>query len=112
MDAILDMARGLARMLAADPRTTTLRALEDQILKDAEARRLLEDYEKSRLTLDYKERNMQPIGPEEKRAHAEVTRRVHAVPALLELARAQADYAQMMDEVNRAIHDVLRPPAD
>jgi len=108
MDPILEQARKLAELLAADPRFIALRRLENEVLKDAGTRRLLEDYEKSRLSLDHKQRNFQPISPDEKHAHAEVTERVHAVPALLDLARAQADYAHMMDQVNRTIHELLK----
>ena len=112
MDPILEQAQKLAEMLAADPRFTTLRQLEGDVLNDPEKRRLLEDYEKSRLALELKQRELQPISPDEKKAHAEVTKRVHGVPALLDLARAQADYAHMMDQVNRTIHDLLRADLD
>jgi cell fate (sporulation/competence/biofilm development) regulator YlbF (YheA/YmcA/DUF963 family) len=108
MDPILEQAQKLAEMLAADPRFTKLRELENDVLGDPVKRRLLEDYEKSRMTLEHKQREFQPISPDEKKAHAEVTKRVHAVPLLLDLARAQADYAQMMDQVNRTIHEKLR----
>jgi cell fate (sporulation/competence/biofilm development) regulator YlbF (YheA/YmcA/DUF963 family) len=108
MDPILEQASKLAEMLAGDPRFTKLRRLENEVLGDPEKRRLLEDYEKSRMALEHKQREFQPISPEEKKAHADVTKKVHAVPVLLELARAQADYAQMMDQVNRTIHDRLR----
>jgi cell fate (sporulation/competence/biofilm development) regulator YlbF (YheA/YmcA/DUF963 family) len=108
MDPILEEARKLAEMLATDARFTTLRDLETSVLKEPETRRLLEDYEKSRLELEHKQQNMHPISPDEKHAHAEITKKVHAVPALLDLARAQADYAQMMDLVNRTIHERLR----
>src|SRR5688572_30802220 len=108
MDPILEQATKLAEMLAADPRFTKLRKLESEVLGDQEKRRLLEEYEKSRMTLELKQREFQPISPEEKKAHAEVTKKVHAVPVLLDLARAQADYAQMMDQVNRTIHEMLR----
>src|SRR5262245_61481181 len=108
MDSILEQATKLAEMLASDPRFTKLRQLENDVLKDPEKRRLLEDYEKSRMTLEHKQREFHPITPEEKKAHAEVTKKVHAVPVLLDLARAQADYAQMMDQVNRTIHEKLR----
>jgi cell fate (sporulation/competence/biofilm development) regulator YlbF (YheA/YmcA/DUF963 family) len=108
MDSILEQAKRLAEMLATDSRFTTLRRLENEVLGDAEKRQLLEDYEKSRMSLELKQRELQPISPEEKKAHAEVTKRVHGVPVLLELARAQADYAQMMDQVNKTIHERLR----
>jgi cell fate (sporulation/competence/biofilm development) regulator YlbF (YheA/YmcA/DUF963 family) len=108
MDPILEQANKLAEMLAIDPRFTKLRKLENEVLGDQEKRRLLEEYEKSRMGLELKQREFLPISPDEKKAHAEVTKKVHAVPVLLELARAQADYAQMMDQVNRTIHEKLR----
>lgn len=108
MDPIIEHARRLAEMLAADPRFTKLRQLESDVISDPENRRLLEDYEKSRMSLELKQRKFQPITPEEKKAHAEITKRVHGVPVLLDLARAQADYAQMMDQVNRTIHEKLK----
>jgi len=108
MDPILELATKLGEMLASDPRFTKLRQLESDVLQDPEKRRLLEDYEKSRVTLELKQREFHPISPDEKKAHAEVTKKVHGVQALLDLARAQADYAQMMDQVNRTIHEKLR----
>jgi cell fate (sporulation/competence/biofilm development) regulator YlbF (YheA/YmcA/DUF963 family) len=108
MDPILEQAKKLAEMLATDPRFTKLRKLESEVLGDPEKRRLLEDYEKSRMNLEHKQREFHPISPDEKKAHAEITKQVHAVPVLLDLARAQADYAQMMDQVNKTIHERLR----
>lgn len=108
MDPILEQAQKLGEMLANDARFTKLRTLESDVLNDPEKRRLLEDYEKSRLALEHKQQHMHPISPDEKKAHAEITKQVHAVQDLLDLARAQADYAQMMDQVNRAIQDRLR----
>lgn len=108
MDPIIEQARKLAEMLAADPRFTKLRQLEGDVLSDPANRKLLEDYEKSRLSLELKQRELKPITPEEKKAHAEITKQVHGVQVLLDLARAQADYAHMMDQVNRTIHSRLR----
>ena len=108
MDPILEQARKLAEMLAADPRFTKLRKLESDVIGNPEKRRMLEEYEKSRLSLEHKQQHFHPITPEEKHAHADITKKLHAEPILLDLARAQADYAQMMDQVNRTIHSLLR----
>jgi cell fate (sporulation/competence/biofilm development) regulator YlbF (YheA/YmcA/DUF963 family) len=108
MDEIQAAAERLADLLIADARFTSLREVENKVLGKPELKRLMEEYEQARLTLGRKEREFTPIEPSEKRAYADLARRVQDEPLLLELAKAQADYAAMMDGVNRAIHEKLR----
>lgn len=107
-DAILAEAEKLAALLAEDPRFKKLRETENAVLAKPELKRLMETYEQSRLGLARKEREFTPVSPDEKRALAEMQRKVQGEPLLLDLAKAQADYAAMMDKVNRAIHSRLR----
>jgi cell fate (sporulation/competence/biofilm development) regulator YlbF (YheA/YmcA/DUF963 family) len=102
-EAILAEAEKLGALLAADARLHRLRSVENDVLARPELKRLMEDYERSRLALARKERDFTPIEPDEKRALAELHRRVQDEPVLRDLAKAQADYAAMMDRVNRAI---------
>ncbi|HYC78070.1 MAG TPA: YlbF family regulator [Planctomycetota bacterium] len=107
-DAILAQADKLAELLAADPRFERLRAAEDAVLKTPELKRLMEEFEQARLSVARKEREFTPVEPSEKRALADLQRRVQDSAPLRDLAKAQADYAQMMDRVNRAIHARLQ----
>jgi cell fate (sporulation/competence/biofilm development) regulator YlbF (YheA/YmcA/DUF963 family) len=107
-EAILAEAEKLAALLAGDPRFRRLRDVENAVLARPELKRMMEDYERSRLALLQKERDFTPIEPDQKRAHAELHRRVQDEATLRDLAKAQADYAAMMDKVNRVIQSKLR----
>ena len=107
-EALLAEADKLASLLVADPRFKRLREGENSVLVRPELKRLMEDYEQARLGLARKEREFVPVEPDEKRALAELNRRVQAEESLRDLAKAQADYAAMMDKVNRTIQSKLR----
>lgn len=106
-DALLDLAGRLGDLLAADPRFARLRETENKVLAAPELRRLMEEYEQARLGLAQKERTFTPIDPTEKRAYAEIAKRVQGEALLRDLAAAQADYAAMMNKVNTAIQSRL-----
>lgn len=102
-DDITALAEQLGARIAEDARFRKLRDVENRVLARPELKTLMEEYEQARLTMAHKERNFQPIEPAEKRTYADVARRVQEEAVLRELAKAQADYAALMEGVNRAI---------
>jgi cell fate (sporulation/competence/biofilm development) regulator YlbF (YheA/YmcA/DUF963 family) len=104
-DDLLALAERLGAAIASDARFLRLRDVENRVLTRPELKRLMEEYEQARLTIETKERNLKPVEPEEKRAYAAVARRVQDEADLRDLARAQADYAALMESVNRAIKE-------
>jgi cell fate (sporulation/competence/biofilm development) regulator YlbF (YheA/YmcA/DUF963 family) len=102
-DDITALAEKLGALIAEDERFRRLREVENRVLARPELKALMEEYEQVRLTMAHKERNFQPIEPSEKRGYADVARRVQEQADLRELAKAQADYAALMEGVNRAI---------
>lgn len=109
MDDILAQAARLATLLAGHPRTVRLRALEEQVLADPSLRTLMEDYEQATLTLAHAQTTGQPIDPTFTAEAQAVRSRVHAEPILLNLAHAQADFAELTGRVNQIIAAALKP---
>lgn len=107
MDEVIAKARELARLILSTQRFRRLRQLEEQVLKDASAKDLTARYEQALLNIRKKEQSMQPVSPEEKAELRKLQEEVGATPALQELARAQADYGEMMEAVNKSIHEIL-----
>jgi len=107
MDAILKMASELGGLIAKHERYTTLRQVEDAAAKDATTAGLLKRYEEKRQEMAEAEAANKPIGPEQKHALQELTDQVHANERLQTLAKAQADYMELMNRVNAAIRRAL-----
>src|SRR5262245_16315722 len=103
IDDVLSLAKTLARAIAAHARFVNLRSAENEVFANSEAKGLAEEFQRARQAIRDKEKDLVPIEPEEKRALSSLHERVRAHPMLQELSRAQADYAEMMDKVNRTI---------
>ena len=107
MDEIRKLASDLGRMIAKHERFLKLRAAEDAAGKDAETDKLLDSYEKQQQKLVELESKQQPIEPEDKKELQRLSEAVHGNAHLQNLARAQADYMELMNMVNRTIRGEL-----
>ena len=107
MDDILKMASDLGELIAKHQRYTTLRQAEDAAAGDSETADMLKRYEEKRREMAEAEAANNPIEPEQKRALQEMTERGHANERLQALAKAQADYMELMNRVNAAIRRAL-----
>jgi cell fate (sporulation/competence/biofilm development) regulator YlbF (YheA/YmcA/DUF963 family) len=107
MDEIIEMAAGLGKRLAADPKATAyvqaLRAVRD----DPEAARIVHDFQVQAEKLGALEAEGKPIEPADKRRLMELQDRMIGDEKLKALQRAETDYALMMHHVNSAIEEPL-----
>jgi len=107
MEEVLDQARGLADALAAHPRFQGLREAENAVRASEEARKLSDDLNKQMEKVADLEERRQPIEPEDKVLLEQLREKVHANKLLQDLARAQADYLELMEQVNRIVREGL-----
>ncbi len=107
MDDIIALASQLGDLVARHERRRRLQSAESAVQEDAEARGLLERMEDQRLKIATLEAQTKPVEPQDKRELQHLVEAVHSNSTLQELARARADYAEMMNKVNSAIRAKL-----
>lgn len=111
MEEILAQARRLGHAIAAHERFKTLREAEQRVSADESASKVQEAFERQVLKIAELERQTKPVEVADKREFARLQDAVRTHPALQELAKAQADYLEMMNNVNDAILNELRTPS-
>ena len=111
MENALAAAAELGRQIAQAAAFRRLRAAEEAVQGDAASQKLLEEYDRQRRKIEALELARKPVEPEDKREMLRLTEAVHSGPQLQELVRAQADYMELMNRVNKAIQETLSPAA-
>ncbi len=103
MDDILEDAKRLGGRLAAHARTKALKEATAAVEGDPAAKTLEEDYARATAELHALEEENRPIEPEMKRKIVDLQSRIRRSDVLQRLLRAHADFAEMMDAVQRTI---------
>jgi len=103
MDEILAGAAELGRRIAASEVFARLRRSESAVQSDKPTHKLLNDFEAQRRRVEELESSKKPVEVEDKHRMRDLADAVHANPKLQELLRAQADYLEMMNRINRTI---------
>jgi cell fate (sporulation/competence/biofilm development) regulator YlbF (YheA/YmcA/DUF963 family) len=107
MEELLSKAAELGRLLADHPRFGTLMAARDAVRADEPARKLMADYERQVNRIQDLTLQNRPIEVADKRRLAELEQTVASNEKIKALAKAQADFTEMMSSVNRAIYENL-----
>ncbi len=105
---LLSLASSLGRAIAEQPRFLAVRDAEARVLSDPESRSLTDELERLRKRIASRESKGEEGSTEELQALRTIEERVRAEPKLQHLARAQADFAQMMNEVQERLYKELR----
>ena len=107
MDKALELATDLGKCIAAGERFRNLRSAEAAVEADSDARSMLTAVENQRKKIADLEARNQPIAPEEKREMQRLDEALRSSDTLQALVRAQADYMEMMNRINKAIRKQL-----
>jgi len=110
MDDMLHKAEELGRLLADHSRFKALMAARDAVRADGAARQLLADYQSQVEKIQELTLGQKPVEVSDKRRLAELEQQVASNEVLKKLMQAQADFSQLMSNVNRAIYDRIAPP--
>lgn len=110
LQELLDKARVLGEAIGAHPRMREYNAAREAVEKDADAQSLLQSYGKQAEHIRELERNQKPVEVADKQKLAEIEGRMAAHDAFKRLMRCQADYVELMNQVNRAMEAPLAAP--
>ena len=111
MEKIQQLARELGEAVAHHERFAAFREARTAFRADEEAQALQRDYDAAADLIQRKSALGQPLEPEDKRAEAGLREKVAANAVLMQLLRAQADFHELMREVNQTIEDALEQDA-
>ena len=109
MEQLIEKAEQLGRALAEHERFKALMVARDVVTADEAARKLMTDYETQvekmqQLTLANK-----PIEVDDKRKLADLEKKVAADEKIKELTKAQMEFSELMNRMNRAIFSKISP---
>ena len=107
MDEVVEQAKRLAALVAADPRTKALRDATKEVTGDPEAKALEEEYASAAEEMRELEMARAPIEPELKRRMVDLGDRIRRSPPLQRLLRANAAFGDMMDAVQHELSDAV-----
>lgn len=107
MDEIIEMATGLGKRIAADPKATAYVQALQAVRNDAEASRIVQEFQLQADKVGRLEAEGKPIEPEDKRKLMDLQDKMIGNESLKSLQRAETDYALLMHRVNSAIEGPL-----
>jgi len=107
MDEVLELAQKLGAAIARHDRYRALVAARKSLDADEQAMGLNKALIEQTMKIAELEDKQAPVEPEDKRELKRLQDETRANPALQEFARAEADYVEVMNKVNRAIQEAL-----
>ena len=107
MQDILDVAGKLGEAIAQSPQFKRLRDAEEKVRQNADARKHSEDFNAIAVKLARLEQERKPIEPEDKREFQRLQEAVRDDEVLQEHLAAQADYVDVMRQVNETIQKAV-----
>jgi len=103
MAELLSLANRLGDAIAAHPRVKAFVQAQAAVEKSDEAKKLLNTFEFAAARIHELEQQGQPIEPEDKRRMRDSEQALSRSAELQALMRAQADYIELMNEINTAM---------
>jgi cell fate (sporulation/competence/biofilm development) regulator YlbF (YheA/YmcA/DUF963 family) len=107
IQSLLDKATALGEVIAAHERVKAFLAAQRAVQEDQEASKLLQEYQAQAEHVGKLESGQKPVEVADKQKLAEIEGRLSANAVVSRLVRAQADYTEMMNQVNRALSTAL-----
>jgi cell fate (sporulation/competence/biofilm development) regulator YlbF (YheA/YmcA/DUF963 family) len=108
--ALVQKARELGEVIARHERVRAYMAAQEAVRKDQQAQALLREYARHMEHLHELDQSRKPIEVADKHKAAELEAKIAGNPLLKELMRVQADYVELMNQINQAISGPLNPP--
>ena len=102
-DNITAKAAELGKLIAANPAGTVLLKARRELQTDEQALKMLEVYQEQMQRIAQLEKDGEPIEPEDKHKLVEFQQDVASHATLKLWIKAQADFSQLMRDVNQAI---------
>lgn len=110
MNEIIAKAEELGGLIAESERLTALNAARGAADGDAELQADLKALDELGRKIAGLEKEVKPVEPEDKRQLRDLQARITGNPSLQKLARVEADFAELMNRVNKAIQGRFAKP--
>ena len=107
MDRVIELARDLGRAIAETERFKEFAAAQKTVSADATLREIDSKLRAQQEKIDKLLEEGKAVEPEDKRELENLQNTLRTSDALQDLARAEANYAEMMSRVSRAINEPL-----
>lgn len=107
MQSLLDQARALGEAIAAHERVRAFVDAQITVQKDSEAGTLLRDYYQQVEHVQKLQQEQKPIEVSDKQKLAELETKMSTNSVVSGLMRAQADYTELMNQVNNTMGNTL-----
>lgn len=107
MKDILETAEALGKAVADSDRFKAVATLREQVDADEALQSDMKALNELSGKIAQLEKDVKPVEPQDKHHLRELQEKVTGHPLLQELARVEADFAELMNRVNRAIHSQL-----
>ncbi len=107
MTELLNQARTLGEAIVAHSKVQSFLEAQAGVAADTDAQRLLADYQKHAQEIQQLANEQKPIEPELKHKLAACEQAMASHDTLKSLMRAQADYIDVMNAINRAMEEPL-----
>ncbi len=107
LERVQELAKQLGREIRQHERFTRLVSAETALRSNDEAKALYGALEEQSRKIAELQAANRPIEVEDKHKLQELREKAHTNPLLQELARAEADYMELMTRVNQAMHEEL-----
>ncbi len=104
---LLAKAQALGEALAAHPRVKAYQAAQRAVRGDTLAQQLLQDYQSHLSHLSQLEGEHKPVEVADKHKLRDLENRIAAQDSLKVLMRTQADYVELMNQVNQTMEAPL-----
>lgn len=109
MEQLIEKAEELGGALAEHPRFKALIAARDAVTADEASRKLMAEYETQIQKIQDLTLANKPIEVDDKRKLADLEKRVAADEEIKELTKAQMQFSELMNRMNRAIFSKISP---
>ncbi|MBN2582241.1 MAG: YlbF family regulator [Planctomycetes bacterium] len=112
MEDLIQKAEDLGRLLAVHPRFAALMAARDAVRNNETSRKLMTDYETHVQRIEDLTLANKPIEVEDKHKLAELEKVVAADEQIKALTKAQMEFSELLNRVNRAIFGKIAPRSE
>ena len=107
MDALVELAEKLGKMIAASPAASRLRRAKKALNQEADTSKTLEDFRRQSEKLAKLEDENKPIEVEDKHLLRDLREKLLASETFKEFTGAQVEYVDLMRKVNEALQKHL-----
>ncbi len=112
MEQLIEKAEQLGGALAEHERFKALMAARDAVTADEASGKLMAEYETQVQRIQDLTLANKPIEVDDKHKFADLEKRVAADERIKELTKAQMEFSELMNRMNRAIFGKIAPPEE